>query len=115
MARWIGQHHEQRAEHYLRRAGLSFVARNVTYRGCEIDLVMKDHHTWVCIEVKYRQQNSHGEAAETITAAKIRRMGTAFQRYLSDNGINPNMVPLRLDAIVIDGAAIDWLKNIGQQ
>lgn len=114
MARWIGQHQEKRAEDYLKRAGLSAVARNISYRGSEIDLIMKDQQTWVCIEVKYRQQNSHGQAAETISAAKIRRMGTAFQRYLSDNGMNPNMVPMRLDAVVIDGDEIRWLKNIGQ-
>lgn len=113
MARWIGHNHEQRAKQFLQRAGLSFVAQNVTYRGSEIDLVMKDQYTWVCVEVKYRQRNHHGQAAETIGPAKIRRMGTAFQRYLSDNGVNPNMVPMRLDAIVIDGDTIDWLKNIG--
>ncbi|GGF73798.1 YraN family protein [Alteromonas lipolytica] len=114
MARWIGANQEQRAERYLRQLGLTPVARNITYRGSEIDLIMKEQHTWVCIEVKYRQRNSHGQAAESINPAKIHRMGTAFQRYLSDNGVNPNMVPMRLDAVVIDGDDIKWLKNIGQ-
>ena len=54
------------------------------------------------------------QPTKTISAAKIHRMGTAFQRYLSDNGINSNMVPMRLDAVVIDGDTINWLKNIAQ-
>ena len=114
MARWIGHNHEKRAQQYLQQAGLTLVAKNVTYRGSEIDLIMKEQQTWVCVEVKYRQQDSHGHAAETISPAKIHRMGTAFQRYLSDNGINSNMVPMRLDAVVIDGDTINWLKNIAQ-
>ena len=113
MARWIGQSQEQRAETFLRQQGLVSVARNVTYRGSEIDLIMKDGITWVCIEVKYRRQNSHGSAAETINVAKLRRMSAALARYLSDNNVNPNMVPLRLDAVVIDNDQINWLKNIG--
>lgn len=112
MARWIGTKQEEKAETYLRKAGLKSVARNVIYRGSEIDLVMRDSEYWVCVEVKYRQRNTHGSAAETITAAKIHRMSTAFHRYLSNNGINPNMTPIRLDAVVIDGDHIEWLKNI---
>ena len=55
MARWIGHNQEKRAQQYLQRAGLTLVAKNVTYRGSEIDLIMKEQQTWVCVEVKYRQ------------------------------------------------------------
>ncbi|NVK57659.1 MAG: YraN family protein [Alteromonadaceae bacterium] len=113
MARWIGASHERRAEQFLREAGLSFVARNITYRGSEIDLIMQEHGTWVCVEVKYRRQGSHGVAAESISAAKIRRMGAALQRYLTEHNINPTMAAMRLDAVVIDDKRIEWIKNIG--
>lgn len=112
MARWIGQSQEQRAEKYLINSGLEFIARNVTYRGSEIDLIMREGDIWVCIEVKYRRQKSHGDGAEAISSAKIRRMATALQRYLSDNGVNPAMAPMRLDAIVMDDKKIQWIRNI---
>ncbi|MDC8832565.1 YraN family protein [Alteromonas gilva] len=113
MARWIGTSQERRAEQFLRNAGLRFEARNISYRGCEIDLIMREHNTWVCVEVKYRRSDSHGVAAETINAAKIRRMGHALERYLKEHKINPTMAPMRLDAVVIDDNRIEWIKNIG--
>lgn len=112
MARWIGKSQEQRAEKFLVKSGLRSIARNVTYRGSEIDLVMQEGTTWVCIEVKYRRQASYGDGAESIDSAKIRRMATAFQRYLSDNGVNPAMAPMRLDAIIMDDKNIQWIRNI---
>ncbi len=113
MARWIGNSQERRAEQFLRNAGLRLEARNVTYRGCEIDLIMREQNTWVCVEVKYRRSDSHGVAAETISSAKIRRMGNGLQRYLKAHNINPTMAAMRLDAVVIDDNRIEWIKNIG--
>ncbi len=112
-ARLIGFEQESQACEYLTQQGLKLVAKNVCYRGGELDLIMQDDQTWVCIEVKFRRQSDYGTAAETISTAKIRRMGAAFQRYLSDNGVNPAMAPMRLDALVIDNKKVNWIKNIG--
>lgn len=112
-ARLIGFAQESQACKYLQQQGLTLVAQNVCYRGGELDLIMRDNQTWVCVEVKFRRQSHYGSAAETISTAKIRRMGAAFQRYLSDNGVNPAMAPMRLDALVIDNKEVNWIKNIG--
>ena len=112
-SRFLGFSYEKRAESYLRKQGLVAVAKNVVYRGAELDLIMRDGDVWVCIEVKYRKDNYGGSAAETIVPTKIRRMSAAFQRFLSDNGHNPNMIPIRLDAVVFNGESVDWIKNIG--
>lgn len=112
-ARLIGFDQESRACAYLQQQGLTLVAKNVCFRGGELDLIMRDKETWVCVEVKFRSKSHYGIAAETISPAKIRRMGAAFQRYLSDNGVNPSMAPMRLDALVIDNKKVNWIKNIG--
>lgn len=45
--RQIGAQYEMIARQYLERAGLHFYAANVTLRGGELDLIMRDGETWV--------------------------------------------------------------------
>jgi len=109
-----GKSAEDRAWDYLRRAGLSLVARNYRVargpraRAGEIDLICRDRDgTLVFVEVRARADMSHGGAAASVGATKRARLVFAAQRYLASL---PVMPPCRFDVVAIDGEQLQWLK-----
>lgn len=106
-----GQQAEDRALAFLNRRGLTLVERNWRCRGGELDLVMRERDVLVFVEVRHRSGNAFGTAADSITAAKQRRLRLAALLYLQCNGLE--QVPCRFDAVLsrADGR-LDWLKNI---
>lgn len=91
---------EAMARSMLERAGLEFVAANVRAKGGELDLVMRDGQTLVFVEVRQRAAGRFGGAADSVTAAKRRRVALAAQHYLSRFGDRPP--PCRIDVVAID-------------
>lgn len=81
----LGDEAEYFARRYLQKQGLRFVAANFLTRGGEIDLIMRDHDTLVFIEVRYRNSDEYGNAEETVTDTKIRRIIFAAKCFLSRN------------------------------
>lgn len=104
---------ENQAVNYLKQQGLTLRCQNFRTRRGELDIVMQDGDTVVCIEVKYRKHQQYGHAAEFVTAKKLQRIQAAFTHYLLDNNLNPASTPLRIDVIAIDGSDLQWLKNVG--
>lgn len=102
-----GSEAEAQAADYLMRHGLIILARNYRCRGGEIDLVCRDGTTLVFVEVRLRTNRGYGGAAESITAAKQRRVVLAARHYLAGK---PQPV-CRFDAVLLDGANIDWIRN----
>lgn len=102
-----GSEAEAQAADYLMRHGLIILARNYRCRGGEIDLVCRDGATLVFVEVRLRTNRGYGGAAESITAAKQRRVVLAARHYLAGK---PQPV-CRFDAVLLDGANIDWIRN----
>lgn len=113
MSKLQGSAAEDKACAYLEEQGLNILCRNYHTRRGELDIVMQDGHTIVCIEVKYRKRNQFGSALEFVTTKKLQRIQAAFDFYLLDNGLNPASTPLRIDVIAIDGSNLQWLKNVG--
>ena len=111
-AKLAGQQAEQDAKHYLQENGLTFVEQNFSVPQGEIDLIFKDKHQWVFVEVKYRSNNSHGYAAEYFTSAKRHKMNNAIMCYLQQHNLNIHHTNLRLDLIAIDGLQLTWLNNV---
>ena len=103
---------EDRACKYLEEQGLRLLCRNYRTRRGELDIVMQDGSTLVCVEVKYRKRKQFGSALEFVTAKKLQRIQAAFGFYLLDNGLNPASTPLRIDVIAIDGNNLQWLRNV---
>ena len=62
-----GAGYELQARRYLERAGLTFFAANVTLRGGELDLIMRDGQTWVFVEVRYRRSDAFGKCSAKPT------------------------------------------------
>lgn len=109
-----GDYAEMFAKQYLVKQGLRYIESNFLCRGGEIDLIFFDGITIIFVEVRYRINNSHGGAAESITPKKQARLIKAAQYWLKKN--NKHLVPARFDAILFEGK-IDqdhllWLKAI---
>lgn len=105
-----GSEAEARAARHLARHGLQILARNYRCRGGEIDLVCRDGATLVFVEVRLRTNSGYGGAAASITPAKQRRLVLAANHYLAGK----SLPACRFDAVLLDGANIDWIKNAFQ-
>lgn len=109
-----GQAAESIAARWLTTQGLSILMRNLACRAGELDLVARDHHTLVIIEVRQRHSNRYGGAAASITLAKQRRIIRAanyFLPTLADAfflGVTP---PCRFDVVVLDGEHLRWFRH----
>ncbi|MEC5319939.1 YraN family protein [Brenneria populi subsp. brevivirga] len=106
-----GADYEQLARRYLERAGLTFVAANVTLRGGELDLIMRDRQTWVFVEVRYRRNASFGDAAASVTRRKQQRLLHAAAVWLAQRGAGFETADCRFDVVAITGGQVSWLPN----
>jgi putative endonuclease len=100
------------AARFLTARGLVIVHRNYRCRGGEIDLIVRDGETLVFVEVRLRRNQAFGTAAESITAAKRRRLRLAARHYLARLGREP---PCRFDAVLLDALetkSIEWLRGV---
>lgn len=113
-----GNRAETAALAYLLRAGLREVAANASYRGGELDLVMRDDSgreaTLVFVEVRYRQSASFGGGAASVDAGKRRKLIHAAQSFLLEHRQYTNTA-CRFDVIEADGdpdaPRIAWLRD----
>ena len=114
-----GKQAENAARDALLKAGLREVARNVNYRGGELDLVMldgsgRDGVTLVFVEVRYRQSAAFGGGAASVDAGKRRKLVHAAQLFLMDH---PRYAQLacRFDVVEAEGdpqaPRIHWLRD----
>ncbi len=103
---------EDKAQAYLEAQGLVLKARNYRTRRGELDLVMLDGATLVCVEVKYRASARHGQPFETVNYAKQQRLRAAFMVYLVNQRLNPAHISLRFDVVSITRNDLIWLKNV---
>ena len=114
-----GRAAEDRALKELSEAGLSLVARNFRCRLGEIDLVMREGDTLVFVEVRQRRSARFGDAAESVTAAKQRKLQAAAALFLAWHPALRRM-PMRFDLFALDGNAqgahlgpgVKWLRGI---
>lgn len=109
-----GRAQEEQALSYLRAQGLQLVERNFRCRLGELDLIMLDGKQLVFIEVRSRASGSrYGSPAESVNAAKQRRLINAAQRYLQMREREPPAC--RFDVVGISGSGskqrLDWIKN----
>jgi len=105
----IGQQAEADAWRFLAAKGYELVEQNFSFRGGEIDLIVRNKSTLVFVEVRFRQNASHGSGAETVTSAKRRRIIRTAQFYLQKNPDRSNR-DFRFDVISMS-PDIDWVEN----
>ncbi len=118
MLRWgskpRGQRAEQIAALYLGQQGLEDVTQNYHSRYGEIDIIMLDQGILVFIEVRYRQSQAFGLAAETVDIKKQSRILITAQSFLQKNKQYRDFA-CRFDVICmhgdLDNPQIDWIKQ----
>ncbi len=105
----LGKFAENRAERLLAAAGLRILRRNYRCRHGEIDLIALDGNALVFVEVRSRGRQDFGNAAESITLAKQRRIIAAARHYLAEL---PHMPACRFDVVTLDaGGEPAWIKS----
>ncbi|WP_036799235.1 YraN family protein [Photobacterium marinum] len=109
-----GQAYEAMAEQFLHRHGLVPVCRNFQCRGGELDLIMRDGRCWVFVEVKFRQRNHYGSAAEAVNWYKLQKLKRAALFWLQKQGLSAEHTEFRFDVVAIEGHEhqIEWLTNV---
>ncbi|HAZ7574509.1 YraN family protein [Legionella sp. PATHC032] len=112
MTREKGKLAEQLALNYLKENGLELVIQNYRCRLGEIDLIMREGHYLVFIEVRSRSNRSFGGGIASITYEKKQKIIKTTSHYMIKYRIQDKF-PIRFDVISIDGTSnkITWLKN----
>ena len=94
----------------MQAKGLRLVARNVRFRGGELDLVMKDGDTLVVAEVRKRSREDYGGAAASVDPRKRARIVQATRLWLAQTPQYSDW-PIRFDVCALDGAnRVSWLR-----
>jgi putative endonuclease len=111
--RQIGDQYETLAKQYLQRQGLRFIAQNFLTKVGEIDLIFQQGETIVFVEVKYRNNDRFGSAAEMVTRAKMRKLVKTAQIWLSQQNRMAQNIDYRFDVVAIhdSGRDINWIQN----
>ncbi len=94
---------EDRALVFLQKAGLQLLARNVSCRQGEIDLVMQHGAVLVFVEVRARSRNSHGGAAASVSVYKQARIISAARYFLHTQWRGP-LPTCRFDVLAFEQA-----------
>ncbi|MFH1921478.1 MAG: YraN family protein [Planctomycetota bacterium] len=85
--RSLGERGERAAARYLKRRGYKILARGNRLLPGELDLVALDRETIVFVEVKTRRSADAGHPAESVNAAKQRRLTRLAVTFLKRHGL----------------------------
>jgi putative endonuclease len=94
-----GSYYEEMACLFLQKKGLTLLAKNFRHRQGEIDLIMRQDHTLVFVEVRYRKKDFFGSAEESITYRKQQSIISTAKYFLMKNKLWDSAC--RFDAITI--------------
>jgi putative endonuclease len=109
-----GARAETLAADFLARQGVRVIARNVRFKGGEIDLIGDHQGTLVFVEVRLRKHADFGGAAASITASKQRRVVLASKVWLQGDGRRYAKRPMRFDALLLNDLKIEnieWIQG----
>ncbi len=100
----LGRAAEAAAARLLEQSGYRILRRNFRARGGELDLVARDGGTLAIVEVRYRAGGRYGGGADSITAAKRRRIALAARVLLAAEPALARL-PARFDVVEVSGPA----------
>lgn len=115
VSKTLGDAFELHALRYLMRRGLALIARNVRYRGGEIDLVMRDRDgTIVFVEVRSRRRIDYGGALASVGARKRARLILAARLFLvarAGHVAGRAPPPCRFDIVAFERGKLSWVPD----
>lgn len=98
----LGLQAEVRACRYLQRQGLRVIQRRYSCRFGEVDLIMRDAHVIVFVEVRYRSSAKQGGALISVDRVKQQKILRTASQYLLQ--IDPHHEQeVRFDVVAIEG------------
>ena len=100
----LGKSGEDIAAEELERRGYAILARRYRTARGEIDIVAVDGDTLVFVEVKVRETEECGTAAEAVTPDKQRRLGRMAVDFLARQDIPDR--PCRFDVVAIEAGVV---------
>jgi putative endonuclease len=101
---------EARVLEFLAGQGLLPVARNVSSKLGEIDLIMRDRDELVFVEVRARARADYGGAAASVGWTKQQRLRREAQRWLSST-YGDRWPACRFDVCAVQPRGIDWIRG----
>jgi len=106
---------ERFAEAWLQRQGLTPYSRNFTRRLGEIDLILRDEstHTWVFVEVKYRQSDAKVSALDAVDFYKQRKLQRTAELFLQQQRDSTSAA--RIDAVIITPCSVPLAQDSREQ
>lgn len=112
-----GQYYEKLAVEYFKNQGLKLIEKNFHCACGEIDLILKDQAILVFTEVRFRNNFSHGGAAETVNHFKQQKIIKTAKFYLLRYGLS-EQVACRFDVLGLtkkeNQLHYQWIKNAFQ-
>ena len=107
--RGIGFKYENLAKNFLLNKKMKYLESNYYSRYGEIDLIFKKGDILIFVEVKYRKNDVHGLAEESVSEKKLNRIINTSLIYIAENNWTGEY---RYDLIAINGEEIVWFENI---
>lgn len=102
----LGPYGEKLAVSFLARQGYEILEQNFKSYFGEIDIIARHNGVYCFVEVKTRQNDSRGDALESVTKSKQRKIWKTAQSYMQQNSLDE--VDARFDVI---GISLDKPEN----
>ena len=102
--RLFGDRGERLAEKHLRRLGMKLVARQWRGPSGEVDLIMRDGHAYVFVEVKTRRAVVGSRPEEAVTRDKQRtllRLANEWAALRARRGEDRDAIAVRFDIVAV--------------
>ena len=114
-SRLTGARAEDLAAGFIRRKGFRLIERNYRTRLGEIDIVAIDGYELVFVEVRSKTGPGYGTPAESLNAAKKRKLAMLAEVYRQQNPQSPENYRIDIVSVWLDSSGnnngIDHLKN----
>lgn len=105
----VGSEAEALAVRHLEEHGYVIVERNYKCDLGEVDIIALDGDALVFIEVRSRATDEHGDAVESVTRAKQRKVTLVAEVYFQHE--RPEHAEYRFDVVAINGDRIDLYRD----
>lgn len=96
----LGAEAENLARKLLESKGFTFLTRNFRTSFGEIDLIFRDYHTTVFVEVKAREDSTLGLPEEAVTPQKLKIITKVGEYFLQKYPGMPQLA--RIDVVALD-------------
>ena len=101
----VGEDGEDFVVHYLEKAGYHILARNISWRGGEIDIIAQREETVCFIEVKTRH-TTYFSLSTVVTPTKQQKIIATARRYISSASLRD--VIIQFDIALVERCKDEW-------